>query len=446
MERVAFDVERRHFRVGDLDALHVGVGVEFAAHAQACLRRRGSDQFDHGEAAGQRLATPVLRDVAEHPVLDLVPFRRAGRIVAHGERQAGRIGELLQLDLPQTDAAAIGAAAVGGDHQPVRRGVSRAPHRFAPALDAVDGELRRVVIDADADIAGVGGDVVDAVRNRLAQFLVDEVMHVDLVGTAFGAIVGTGVFVFADIFLLFGVDRDHRLAGGLKRGGPPVDVLELRVPVGMAAAFQALAVDLAAVARLFKQSRQAAGRDPMPHRGQSRRQFGMALRHPQQGPHGIAERRGFQDGAQIRQQRRVNLGERAAPATGAANLARLKFERLKVREAAANCAARQTGRPRHASDAAMARRERLRRGEQAPATLVEAGAQKLVAKTNRNLVDHRKRIADACDRVNPAPSQSANRNVKQIQLLFGVDLVRLGSEYEPRRHQVDGHPQYASQS
>ncbi len=58
MERVSGDVERRHFRITDLDALDVGFGVEFAAHAQAFLRRRGSDQFDHGEAAGQRLAAP----------------------------------------------------------------------------------------------------------------------------------------------------------------------------------------------------------------------------------------------------------------------------------------------------------------------------------------------------------------------------------------------------
>jgi hypothetical protein len=122
-------------------------------------------------------------------------------------------------------------------------------------------------------------------------------MHVDLVGTAFGAVVAAGIFEIADIFLLFGVDRDHRLAIDLKRENLPVYMLELRVPVGMAAAFQALAIDLTTVARLFQQSGQAAGRDPMPHRDQRRRQFGVALRHPQQGPHGIARRRGFQDGA-----------------------------------------------------------------------------------------------------------------------------------------------------
>ena len=169
----------------------------------------------------------------------------------------------------------------------------------------------------------------------------------------------------------------------------------------MPAAFQALAIGLAAAARLFEQSGQAAGRDAMPQRGQRRRQLGVALRHPQQGPHGIAERRGLQDGEQIRQQRRVNSRERAASAAGAANLARVEFLRLEVRGAAADGAARQTRRPRHASDPAVARRARFRRGEQSPAPPVEAGAQKLVAKTNRNLVDHCKRTGVARDRVTP---------------------------------------------
>ena len=38
----------------------------------------------------------------------------------------------------------------------------------------------------------------------------------------------------------------------------------------------------------------------------------MQQDNPQQGPHGIAKRRGFEDGAQIRQQRRVDLREQEA--------------------------------------------------------------------------------------------------------------------------------------
>ena len=48
----------------------------------------------------------------------------------------------------------------------------------------------------------------------------------------------------ADQFLLLGIDRHHRLSLSLKRLGPPVDVLELGIPVRVALAFERLAVGL----------------------------------------------------------------------------------------------------------------------------------------------------------------------------------------------------------
>ena len=74
MEGVAADVEGGHFRVGDFHAFGVGVFVEFAAHGEAGFRRRRRDQFDDRRSAGQRPPTPVLRDVTEQAMLDLVPL------------------------------------------------------------------------------------------------------------------------------------------------------------------------------------------------------------------------------------------------------------------------------------------------------------------------------------------------------------------------------------
>ena len=65
------------------------------------------------------------------------------------------------------------------------------------------------------------------------------------------------VLVFADQFLLLGVDGDHRLAGGLMRFDLRVDVLELRVAIGMASALLALTIDLTAIAEAFEQLRDA---------------------------------------------------------------------------------------------------------------------------------------------------------------------------------------------
>ena len=88
----------------------------------------------------------------------------------------------------------------------------------------------------------VAADVIDAVRDRFAEFFVDEVVHVDLVGATFRTVVATRVLVGADEFLFLGVDRDHRVAGGLKGFDLRVDVFELSVPDDMMAAFQALQI------------------------------------------------------------------------------------------------------------------------------------------------------------------------------------------------------------
>ena len=69
MELIAGDVEGLHLGLADPDALAVGARVERAVDFQAGLGRGGADQLDHGEASGERPAAPVLRDVAEQPVL-----------------------------------------------------------------------------------------------------------------------------------------------------------------------------------------------------------------------------------------------------------------------------------------------------------------------------------------------------------------------------------------
>src|SRR5271166_6505407 len=102
MERIAFYVERRHLLLGDPDALGIGVGIEFAADFETGFRRGVCDQFDGHEEAHERHGAPVLGNVAEHAVLDLVPLRGPRRIMADLDDQAGLVGELLQRHLPQS--------------------------------------------------------------------------------------------------------------------------------------------------------------------------------------------------------------------------------------------------------------------------------------------------------------------------------------------------------
>ena len=74
MERVAADFESLHFGIGDLDALLIGPLIKRTLDLEPGFGCRRGDQLDHCSAADEWLGAPVLRDVAEQPVLDLVPL------------------------------------------------------------------------------------------------------------------------------------------------------------------------------------------------------------------------------------------------------------------------------------------------------------------------------------------------------------------------------------
>jgi hypothetical protein len=153
MERVAVKVDGLDLVVGDADLVGVAAIVEAGVDLKTGAGRGRGDQVDDRLQAVQRLAAPVDRDVAEQPMLDAVPLAGGGREVADTDLQAGLVGELLQLDLPQANPVAVAAAAVGGDLQPRRAGIALVSEVLPPAADRVDRELGGVVIDADVDPA-----------------------------------------------------------------------------------------------------------------------------------------------------------------------------------------------------------------------------------------------------------------------------------------------------
>src|SRR5271166_2771167 len=130
--------------------------------------------------------------------------------------------------------------AVGRDHQAPHPGIELPTHLIEPASDGVDGELPGVVVDSEADIAEVGADVGDPVRDDLAQLLVLEIVSVDLDR-------------FALRFLLLRVDRYHGFAGRLKRLDLRVDIFELGVAIRMFAGFLGLAVGMATIFQFLQQ-------------------------------------------------------------------------------------------------------------------------------------------------------------------------------------------------
>ena len=116
------------------------------------------------------------------------------------------------------------------------------------------------------------------------------IVHVDALWRAFWTPVGAGVLEVAEQLFLLGIDRDHRLPGSLRNQHLGVDVLELRIAVGMMRTLIGLAVGLPAKAQLRQQPLDAAGADGVTEAAQRSTKLLAALRHPQQGPRRRAKR------------------------------------------------------------------------------------------------------------------------------------------------------------
>src|SRR5215218_10453279 len=107
MELVAGDGDAFHLGFADFDTFLIGARVEYAFDLQTRRGRRRADQLDHSKPISKRPATPVLGDVAEQPMFDLVPLRCARRIVMNVDDETRLISELLQLELPQPHPRAV---------------------------------------------------------------------------------------------------------------------------------------------------------------------------------------------------------------------------------------------------------------------------------------------------------------------------------------------------
>ena len=146
------------------------------------------------------------------------------------DHEPGLIGQLLQFELPEPHPRAIGAAAVRRNRQLSCIRIALLSHALAPATN---GKLGRVARDPDADEAGVGGHIVHAIGDDLAELFILEVVHVHALRVALGTIISSAVLEVADQLFLLRVDGDDRLLLGLRRKDFRVDIVELGIAVGM---------------------------------------------------------------------------------------------------------------------------------------------------------------------------------------------------------------------
>ena len=177
------------------------------------------------------------------------------------------------------------------------------PIRSSQRRDRVDRELRRIIVDANAHTAGVGGDVIHAIRYDLAEFGVDEVMRLYRVGTAFRPVIAAGVLVQGPIGSFFFVSIEIT-------GLPAACIVSAAALIcsncasrsGLRTLSSVLQYHLPAVLQRPQQFGDGALAGLIPHRAQRRCQLGVALRDPPQRPHRVALGRRFQQLTQVFQQ------------------------------------------------------------------------------------------------------------------------------------------------
>ena len=90
--------------------LHLGVRWHHACRVRALVelgldpkprsRSRIADQVNNRLKGPQRLASPILREVAKQAVLDLVPLARARQKMADVQAHTRLVSKLLQAMLP----------------------------------------------------------------------------------------------------------------------------------------------------------------------------------------------------------------------------------------------------------------------------------------------------------------------------------------------------------
>src|SRR5437764_941034 len=74
-----------------------GTVVEFQPSAGGGV----CNEIDHSLVAEQWLASPILSNVTEHAMLDLIPFARPRRQMAHLDREANLLGQVRKLEFPE---------------------------------------------------------------------------------------------------------------------------------------------------------------------------------------------------------------------------------------------------------------------------------------------------------------------------------------------------------
>src|SRR2546427_4940743 len=99
--------EGSHLRMRHDAAYRVPSRVQFRFDAQPRRRSRVANKRDHRLEGMERTTAPILGDVTEEAMLDLVPLAGARREMRDVNPEAHVVGQPLQLLLPRARAIAV---------------------------------------------------------------------------------------------------------------------------------------------------------------------------------------------------------------------------------------------------------------------------------------------------------------------------------------------------
>src|SRR5689334_781340 len=406
MKRVPLDGQFGKLRVGHLETSLVGILVQLGTDAEPCFGGRAADQIDHDLAADQGTSAPVVGDVAEHPMFDLVPLAGSGGKVTDLDREAEVIGQLLHLAFPQADPIAVAAATIRRDQQAAGMRIAGMAHFFPPAPDAFNREFGGVVIDPNADPPLIGCDIVDAIGRDLAEVRIKEIIDANVLGLSLGLPFLAAVLESADQFLLPGVDRNHRIASRLVLRRPVSDMVELGVPVRMLAAFPGLAGRLQTVAKVRQKVPDTPPADLMALRGQFLGKPRRALARPAQRRLRVTAGGRLNQGIKVAQKRRILVGQFLAPApfgtdatlaggTGSRGRGRgLRRRRSQFFQTGMDRRARQADGLRHGAHATSSQGAGLNSSPQTQRGFVQPSRQSPILVLDRPYITHTRKVGD----------------------------------------------------
>jgi len=187
---------------------------------------------------------------------------------------------------------------------------------FPPGPDTIGSKLRGVVVDSHADPTTVVRQIVDPIRNGLAQLLVQKIVHPSLLRFPLRLPFPSGIFKVAHQFLFLGVHRYDRLTPAMKPLGQRVDVFKLGISVRMLRPLKGFGIGLKAVVELVQQVGHLAVSDTVALSLKLLRQATRAFAGPAQQRFWIPPRRWLHQGIQRLQDIRRMISQWLAPPPG----------------------------------------------------------------------------------------------------------------------------------